>query len=97
MIFLENTFNRGGGTVMAPGIMKEVYDLAGERDLAVHLDGARIFNAAVASGCDAREFTRYSDSVMFCLSKGLGAPVGSLLAGTRIRGRGRKRLGGGRR
>lgn len=101
MICLENTFNRGGGAIMAPEIMKEIYDLARERDLAVHLDGARIFNAAVAFGRAAREFTRHCDSVMFYLSKGLGAPVGSLLAGTRDfiewARRYRKALGGGMR
>lgn len=101
LVCLENTFNRGGGTVMPPALMREIYDLARGRGLAVHLDGARIFNAAVALGCDVRELTRYCDSVMFCLSKGLGAPVGSLLAGGRefiARARRyRKALGGGMR
>ncbi|WP_027717064.1 low-specificity L-threonine aldolase [Desulfovirgula thermocuniculi] len=101
LVCLENTFNRGGGTVMPPEVMREIFALARERGLAVHLDGARIFNAAVALGCDVREFTRYCDSVMFCLSKGLGAPVGSLLAGSRefiARARRyRKALGGGMR
>lgn len=101
LICLENTFNRGGGTIMPPGVMARIYAMAREQNLAVHLDGARIFNAAVATGCDVREFTRYCDSVMFCLSKGLGAPVGSLLAGGREfierARRYRKALGGGMR
>lgn len=101
LICLENTHNRGGGVIMAPEQMREVYELAKTRDLAVHLDGARIFNAAVASGFTVKEFTRYADSVMFCLSKGLSAPVGSLLAGSRSfidrARRVRKLLGGGMR
>ncbi len=99
LVCLENTFNRGGGTVISREVSKEIYDLAKERGLAVHLDGARIFNAAVALNCDAREFTRFCDSVMFSLSKGLGAPVGSVLAGSRQfidkARRYRKALGGG--
>ncbi|CEP66175.1 Threonine aldolase [Moorella glycerini] len=99
LVCLENTFNRGGGTVISPAISKAIYDLAKERELTVHLDGARIFNAALALGCDVREFTRFCDSVMFSLSKGLGAPVGSLLAGSQQfiekARRYRKALGGG--
>jgi len=101
LICLENTFNRGGGTVMPPAVMAELYNIAVEHGLAVHLDGARIFNAAAALDCEAQELTRYCDSVMFCLSKGLGAPVGSLLAGSREfiekARRYRKALGGGMR
>jgi len=101
LLCLENTFNRGGGTVVPAEGMAALYALAKERGLAVHLDGARIFNAAVASGIPAAAFTRYCDSVMFCLSKGLAAPVGSLLAGTKAfieRARKyRKALGGGMR
>jgi len=86
---------------MNTGTMKDIYQICKERELALHLDGARIFNAAVASGIDVKEFTRYCDSVMFCLSKGLGAPVGSLLAGTKEfinrALRYRKALGGGLR
>jgi len=101
LICLENTFNRGGGTIMAPEAMREIYDMSAGRGIAVHVDGARIFNAAAAAGCDVKEFTRYCDSVMFCLSKGLCAPVGSILAGdkdfiTRAR-KYRKALGGGMR
>jgi len=101
LVCLENTFNRGGGTIMSPEDMSEIYSLAGELGLKVHLDGARIFNAAVASRHDAREFTRCCDSIMFCLSKGLCAPVGSILAGDKefiVRARKyRKALGGGMR
>ncbi|MGQ9629569.1 MAG: low-specificity L-threonine aldolase [bacterium] len=101
LICLENTHNGAGGTVIPLSIMKETYDLAKEFGLAVHLDGARIFNAAIALGVDAKEIARYSDSVMFCLSKGLSAPVGSILAGSREfierARRYRKMFGGGMR
>lgn len=101
LVCLENTFNRGGGTIMSPEEMKRVYDTAKGLGLRVHVDGARIFNAAVASDMDVREFSRNCDSIMFCLSKGLCAPVGSLLAGDAefiARGRKyRKALGGGMR
>ncbi len=101
LLCLENTHNRMGGTVMEPGMMRLLYEAARERGLAVHLDGARIGNAAVALGCRVSDIARWSDSVMFCLSKGLGAPVGSLLAGSgsfiaRAR-KYRKMLGGGMR
>ena len=101
VVCLENTHNRGGGTVLPVEKMREIYALAKENGLFVHLDGARIFHAAVASARPVREFTRYADSVMFCLSKGLSAPAGSLLAGTReFIGRARrvrKLVGGGMR
>jgi threonine aldolase len=101
LICLENTHNRGGGTITPVDNMREIWELARERGLAVHLDGARIFNAAVASGCPVTDFTRYADSVAACLSKGLSAPVGSLLAGTKefiTRARkARKLVGGGMR
>nr|WP_231702784.1 GntG family PLP-dependent aldolase [Desulfocucumis palustris] len=101
LVCLENTFNRGSGTVMFPDEMKDIYHFAGSKGLKVHLDGARLFNAAVFLGKDVREFTANCDSVMFCLSKGLGAPVGSMLAGdsgfiARAR-KYRKALGGGMR
>jgi len=98
---LENTHNRGGGTITTVEQMQEIYELAQELHLQVHLDGARIFNAAVATGRPVTDFTRYTDSVSFCLSKGLSAPVGSLLAGAREfvqRARkARKVVGGGMR
>ena len=86
---------------MHPSVQEKVYDNAKELGLSIHLDGARIFNAAAAMSCPVVEFTRGCDSVMFCLSKGLGAPAGSLLAGSasfidRAR-RNRKLLGGGMR
>ncbi|MTI79266.1 MAG: low-specificity L-threonine aldolase [Firmicutes bacterium] len=101
LLCLENTFNRGGGTVMTSAEMKDVYELAHEYGLSVHLDGARIFNASTAARCDVKEFTQYCDSVMFSLSKGLGAPVGSMLAGSKKfiekARKYRKALGGGMR
>jgi threonine aldolase len=101
LICLENTHNRCGGVVLSTEYMAAVHGFAQERGLLVHLDGARMFNAAVALGVDAREITRHVDTVQFCLSKGLAAPVGSILAGnaafiTRAR-RVRKLVGGGMR
>lgn len=101
LLCLENTHNRAGGAVLTPEQTKIMADVAHEHDIPVHLDGARIFNAAVALGLDVRVLTAPADSVMFCLSKGLGAPVGSLLAGsksfiTKAR-KNRKVLGGGLR
>ena len=101
LIELENTHNMHGGTVYPPAIAEDICDRAHAAGIAVHLDGARIFNAAVALGRDVASLTRKFDSVMFCLSKGLGAPVGSMLVGSREfieRARiGRKLLGGGMR
>ena len=90
-----------GGTVYPMATVREICDGAHERGLRVHMDGARVFNASVASGLPVREIAGSADTVMFCVSKALGAPVGSLLAGTAAaiaRGRlYRKRLGGGMR
>ncbi len=83
LISLENTHNMAGGTVYPQEVADEICDKAHERGLPVHLDGARIFNAAVAQGKSVRELSSKFDSVMFCLSKGLGAPVGSMVVGTR--------------
>lgn len=83
LLCLENTHNRGGGSVMSLGLMAELSAIAHEAGLAVHLDGARIFNASIASGVPVREYAALADTVCFCLSKGLGAPVGSLLCGRR--------------
>jgi threonine aldolase len=100
-IELENTHNMGGGTVYPQDVFDTICVRAHERGLGVHLDGARIFNAAAATGLPVSEMCRKADTVMFCLSKGLGAPVGSMLAGPRAlidKGRlYRKRLGGGMR
>ncbi len=81
LLCLENTHNLAGGTVMTPAQTAEVAAAARRHGLRVHLDGARIFNAAVALAVEPRALTRDVDSVMFCVSKGLSAPVGSLLAG----------------
>lgn len=101
LLCLENTHNRCGGAVFPPETMDALCDTAHELGLAVHLDGARIFNAAVALGVPAARLTARADSIMFCFSKGLGAPVGSILCGDReLIGRARrmrKMLGGGMR
>jgi threonine aldolase len=100
MILLENTHNATGGTVLSSEYMKSVAAIGEENGLKLHLDGARIFNAAAALGIPASELTELVDSVTFCLSKGLCAPVGSL-RGTedfiRRARRARKQLGGGMR
>ncbi len=101
LVCIENTHNRHGGTCCTPEEIAAVAAVAHEAGVAVHLDGARLFNAAVALGRDAREFARPVDSVTFCLSKGLAAPVGSVICGSadlvaRAR-RLRKMLGGGMR
>ena len=101
LVTLENTHNMAGGTITSPAIFDEVCDQAHAAGLAVHLDGARIFNASVALGIPVAQLTAKADTVMFCLSKGLGAPVGSLLVGSaELMDRGRiyrKALGGGMR
>ncbi|OLE36966.1 MAG: hypothetical protein AUG48_05815 [Actinobacteria bacterium 13_1_20CM_3_68_9] len=101
LLCLENTHNRKGGTCLSPKQTAALGDIAHEGGFPVHLDGARVFNAAVALRIDVRELTGPVDSVMFCLSKGLSAPVGSMLAGSRDfigrTRRMRKMLGGGMR
>jgi threonine aldolase len=101
LICLENTHNMAGGTVTPLPLYAEIWQGAANAGLPTHLDGARIFNAAVALGISVRELTRGFDTVNFCLSKGLGAPVGSLLVGSQAsinRARiYRKALGGGMR
>jgi threonine aldolase len=101
LICLENTHNRCGGAVLPPEYCDAVGALAREHSLSVHLDGARLFNAAVALGIEARELVRSVDSVSFCLSKGLSAPVGALLCGEAgfvdEARRWRKAVGGGMR
>ncbi|MGH9735351.1 MAG: threonine aldolase family protein [Candidatus Acidiferrales bacterium] len=101
LIVLENTHNMHGGTVSPPAITEDICERAHAAGIPVHLDGARIFNAAIALGRNVASLTRKFDSVMFCLSKGLGAPVGSMLVGSRdfIESAriGRKMLGGGMR
>ena len=101
LVWLENTHNMAGGTVTSLADMAEVTANAHAAGIPVHLDGARVFNAAAALGTDVATLTRGFDTVNFCLSKGLCAPVGSMLVGTREaigRARGiRKALGGGMR
>jgi threonine aldolase len=101
LISLENTHNMAGGTVYPQDVADEICDRAHETGLPVHLDGARVFNAASALGRPVAEVTKKFDSVMFCLSKGLGAPVGSMLVGSKAfiekARRYRKALGGGMR
>lgn len=101
LICLENSHNMAGGTVMTAEHCKDLCGRAHALGVPVHLDGARIFNAAVALRTTVADLTRHCDSVQFCLSKGLGAPVGSMIVGTKAfieEGRAwRKRLGGGMR
>jgi threonine aldolase len=101
LIEIENTANLAGGSVTPFHVLEEIWAGAKERKLPIHLDGARIFNAATALGADVRTLTRGFDTVMFCLSKGLGAPVGSMLTGSaELMERARlcrKALGGGMR
>ncbi len=101
LLCLENTHNRGGGSIISLETMCDYRDVADKHGIKVHLDGARVFNAAVALGVPVIDITQYVDSVSVCLSKGLRSPIGSVLCGTeefidkaRIW---RKRLGGGMR
>jgi len=82
LVCLENTHNFCQGAPLTPEYMQEVADIAKKHALKIHLDGARIFNAAAALNMEVSQLTRHVDSVMFCLSKGLSAPVGSLVCGT---------------
>jgi len=97
----ENTHNVSGGTLVSCEMMESTGQAAREAGLAIHLDGARLFNACAATGLDPTQYVKHVDSVQFCLSKALGAPVGSVVAGSREfvneAHRRRKRLGGGMR
>jgi threonine aldolase len=101
LVVLENTHNRCGGTALSVEYIRAAGDLAHQHGLKLHLDGARIFNAAIFWGVEVRELVDPADSVTFCLSKGLSAPVGSVLCGSddfiRQARRIRKQLGGGMR
>jgi threonine aldolase len=101
LVALENTHNACYGSPLSLAYMQSVYNLAHARGILVHTDGARIFNAAVALGIPAHEFAQSTDTISFCLSKGLSAPVGSLLCGARDfiaeARRQRKMVGGGMR
>ncbi len=101
LVWIENTHNRGGGKVFPLETMKEVRGVALGHDLPLHMDGARMFNACVAADIPPEEYAKQVDSLSFCFSKGLGAPVGSIVAGAsefiaRVH-RYRKMLGGGMR
>ena len=101
LICMENTHNRAGGAIVSTENMKAIHTIARKHSIPVHVDGARLFNAVASSGKDVREFTDHCDTVQICLSKGLGAPVGSIIAGDhdfiRHARKWRKRLGGGLR
>ena len=101
LLCIENSHNRGGGSVYTVQQMNEICQLAHQLKLKVHVDGARIFNASVALNTDVKELVKEADSIMFCLSKGLSAPIGSVLVGdasfiSKAR-KTRKMLGGGMR
>ncbi|MEW6263665.1 MAG: GntG family PLP-dependent aldolase [Thermodesulfobacteriota bacterium] len=98
LLCLENTHNTAGGTAMGPEETEALAEAARARDVMVHLDGARLFNAAAAIGAEARDLAAPADSVQFCLSKGLSAPIGSVLVGSAVfirRARERRKLIGG--
>jgi threonine aldolase len=101
LVCVENTHNRYGGIITTPKQLMALSEVSKAHSLKVYMDGARIFNAAVALNADVKEFTKYVDSLMFCLSKGLSCPVGSLVVGTREfiekARKTRKILGGGMR
>jgi threonine aldolase len=101
LIAVESSHNRGGGTCYPPEALREIRRIATASGMAVHLDGARIFNASITTGTPVRELAAQADSVTFCLSKGLGAPVGSVVVGARAfidrARRARKMFGGGMR
>ena len=101
LIVLENTHNRAGGTIYPFDEIKNIYQMAQKYNLKMHLDGARLWNAHVATGIPLHDYARYFDSISVCLSKGLGAPIGSVLTGSKnfinIAHRYRKIYGGGMR
>ena len=98
LVWMENTHNRAGGAVLPLAHMRTVHELARDKGIPVHLDGARIFNAAHALGATAKDLAQHCDSVCFCVSKGLSAPVGSILCGAAAfieRARAYRRMVGG--
>ncbi len=101
LVCLENTHNRGGGSIYPLKTLAEVSRMAKSKNIAIHLDGARLWNASAATGITPAEYASWADSVSVCLSKGLGAPVGSLVAGSAVFidrvHRFRKMFGGGMR
>jgi threonine aldolase len=101
LVCVENTSNRGGGTCYPQETLDAIAKIAHDNDCAAHMDGARLFNAAIATGTEPARIVRDYDSVSICLSKGLGAPVGSVLVGSSdfiaLAHRWRKMFGGGMR
>ncbi|MCD6578165.1 low-specificity L-threonine aldolase [bacterium] len=101
LICIENPHNDDGGVVLSLEYMKDLYNLAKKNGLYIHLDGARIFNAAIFLGTDVKNIAKYADTIMFCLSKGLSSPIGSMIVGTKKdikkARKIRKMLGGGMR
>jgi threonine aldolase len=101
LVCIENTHNRYGGAIIRPDQIKALGDTAKAHNLNLYMDGARIFNAAIGLGIDVKEFTKHVDNLMFCLSKGLSCPIGSLIVGNQDfieeARRNRKLLGGGMR
>lgn len=101
LVVVENTHLNSGGRVMSPEQLETIATVTRSRNVSLHIDGARLWNAAVAAGVPITDFTRHADTVMVCMSKGLGAPIGSVLAGSRdhvdLAWRVRRRLGGAMR
>ncbi|MBI5403655.1 MAG: low-specificity L-threonine aldolase [Ignavibacteriae bacterium] len=101
LICLENTHNRAGGVIQPIEVIKEISEFAKEIGIMMHMDGARIFNASIETGISVKEYSSYFDSISFCFSKGLGAPVGSILCGPAdfiaVAHKWRKIIGGGMR
>ena len=101
VVMVENTHNIGGGSVYPVEVVKRISEVARTKGLVVHMDGARLFNACVAAGVSPQDYARYADSISICFSKGLGAPVGSAVAGSKEfikrAHRFRKMFGGGMR
>lgn len=101
LVIIENTHNKGGGTIWPLERIKAVHDVACANGLKLHLDGARLWNASAATGVSIRDYARYFDSISMCFSKGLGAPVGSIVVGSKSfiqrAHRFRKMFGGGMR
>lgn len=82
VICVENTHNRHGGTVISLGNLRDLFEITQKYKIPLHMDGARIFNASIASGCEVKEIAQFTDSVTFCLSKGLSGPLGSVVVGS---------------
>lgn len=101
VVMVENTHNIGGGSVYPVDVVRQISDVAQKQGLVVHMDGARLFNACAAAGVEPQDYAQYADSISICFSKGLGAPVGSAVAGSKEfikrAHRFRKMFGGGMR